>query len=304
MKMLKTTLFYITLSILACTPGKGGSGDGDGGGGKVSTEKITLKVMSFNIRTNSTSDLGDTNWLARREPCKAMIDELSPDVIAMQEPRTAQRDWIKENLPNYRFLEVAGTGDGKGGNTVMLYRKDRFTQLSWGSYYLSDTPDEPSTPWSASTQWHVAVWVRLRDNASGKTFTALSTHLPSQGTAAGQTARVNGVKLNISRMEMLANSDDVAFIAGDMNCSYSSSDPKRGALTPYYEWGEDARAIAPAGDVPSFNAFGKAEATPLRTIDCIFYRNCEAVSFRTISENVYGVEYISDHYPLLLTAEF
>ena len=64
------------------------------------------------------------------------------------------------------------------------------------------------------------------------------------------------------------------------------------------------RDIAPTGDAYSFNNFGKGTAAPSRNLDHIFYRNVTmAMSFRTLTDN-YGVKYVSDHYPILLTVLF
>ena len=64
---------------------------------------------------------------------------------------------------------------------------------------------------------------------------------------------------------------------------------------------KSGRDIAPTGDAYSFNNFGKGTAAPSRNLDHIFYRNTKmAVSFRTLTDN-YGVKYVSDHYPILLT---
>lgn len=64
------------------------------------------------------------------------------------------------------------------------------------------------------------------------------------------------------------------------------------------------RDIAPAGDAYSFNNFGSGTAAPSRNLDHIFHRNAKmAISFRTLTDN-YGVKYVSDHYPILLTALF
>ena len=67
---------------------------------------------------------------------------------------------------------------------------------------------------------------------------------------------------------------------------------------------KSGRDIAPTGDAYSFNNFGKGTAAPSRNLDHIFYRNTKmAVSFRTLTDN-YGVKYVSDHYPILLTVLF
>lgn len=292
MNKLKYLLYGIVLSALGC------SSSSDDAGTEGSSN--TLKVMSFNIRCVTSSDTGDKAWDVRKTGCVKMITGIRPDVIGMQEPRTAQRTYLKENLSDYEMLETPGTGTSKGGNSVLLYRKSRFTCLDWGYYFLSDTPDVPSVAWEA-TQWHTTVWAHLKEVSSGKDFWIFTTHMPAY--ASNVSARVKSANLNVSKMKELAGEDATVFITGDMNCSYAADDASREALTPYYQWMSAARDIAPAGDAYSFNRYGSGTATPKRNLDHIFYRDATAVSFRTITDN-YGVPYISDHYPILLTVLF
>ena len=295
MNKLKYLLYGIALCALGCSSSSDeGVAPGDGGSSN------TLKVMSFNIRCVTSSDTGDQAWDVRKTACVKMITSIQPDVIGMQEPRTAQRTYLKENLSDYEMLETPGTGTSKGGNSVLLYRKSRFTCLDWGYYFLSDTPDEPSVAWEAA-QWHTTVWAHLKEAGSGKDFWIFTTHMPAY--ASNVSARVKSANLNVARMKELAGEDATVFITGDMNCSYAADDASREALTPYYQWMSAARDIAPAGDAYSFNHYGSGTATPKRNLDHIFYRDATAVSFRTITDN-YGVPYISDHYPILLTALF
>ena len=169
MKTLKYLLCGITMCALACSSSKD---DGDGPG-KASN---TLKVMSFNVRYNSANDEGDTNWDVRKAAVVKMINTVQPDVVGLQEPRTAQRTYLKTNLPNYAYMEVPGTGDGKGGNTCLIYRQDRFTLVNNGYFFLSPTPDEPSRCWDVGdTQWRTSVWVHLKEKETGKEFWFLST---------------------------------------------------------------------------------------------------------------------------------
>ena len=263
--------------------------------------KAALKVMSFNIRMTTEADTGDLSWESRRESCVRMIRDVRPGVIGMQEPRTVQRTYLKDNLPDYEMLETPGTGTSKGGNSVLLYRKSRFTKLDWGYYFLSETPDVPSVSWEAE-QWHTTVWAHLKEVGTDKEFWIFTTHMPAY--AATKSAREKSAKLNVAKMKELAGEKATLFIVGDMNCSYATDDDSREALTPYYQWMSAGRAIAPAGDAISFNNNGSGTATPKRNLDHIFYRNTKmGVSFRTITSD-YGVPYISDHYPILLTVLF
>ena len=170
MKTLKYLLCGITMCALACSSSKN---DGDGPGKGASN---TLKVMSFNVRYNSANDEGDKNWEVRKAAVVKMINTVQPDVVGLQEPRTAQRTYLKTNLPNYAYMEVPGTGDGKGGNTCLIYRQDRFTLVDNGYFFLSPTPDEPSRCWDVGdSQWRTSVWVHLKEKETGKEFWFLST---------------------------------------------------------------------------------------------------------------------------------
>lgn len=294
MKKLKYLLCGITMCALACSSSKDDGGDDSG-------SSNSLKVMSFNVRCVTASDTGDKAWDVRKGPCVKMVTSVKPDVIGMQEPRTVQRTYLKDNLPDYEMLETPGTGTSKGGNSVLLYRKSRFTKLDWGYYFLSETPDVPSVSWEAE-QWHTTVWAHLKEVGTDKEFWIFTTHMPAY--AANKSAREKSAKLNVAKMKELAGEKATLFIVGDMNCSYATDDDSREALTPYYQWMSAGRAIAPAGDAISFNNYGSGTATPKRNLDHIFHRNTKmAVSFRTLTDN-YGVTYVSDHYPILLTVLF
>lgn len=202
---------------LACSSSKD---DGDGPGKGASN---TLKVMSFNVRYNSANDEGDKNWEVRKAAVVKMINTVQPDVVGLQEPRTAQRTFLKNNLPNYAYMEVPGTGDGKGGNTCLIYRQDRFTLVDNGYFFLSPTPDEPSRCWDVGdTQWRTSVWVHLKEKETGKEFWFLSTHMPVRTNSSFPNepyiqARINSANLNVERMKKLAGESGMCFIVGDMN---------------------------------------------------------------------------------------
>lgn len=306
MNKLKYLLYGIVLCALSCSSGS--DDDNGGNGGDPGGSPNTLKIMSFNVRYNSTSDTGDTAWDIRRVAAVKMINTVLPDVIGIQEPRTVQRDYLKTNLKNYGFIEVPGTGGGTGGNSCLLYRMDRFSKVEDGYFFLSATPDTPSRCWSVGdSQWRTSVWIHLKETATGKEFYFLTTHLPVRTDSSLSNepyveARINSSNLNISRLKALAGNDAMCFIVGDMNCSEATPEGVL-ALKPYRDWMKAGRDIAPSGDAYSFNNFGKGTATATRNIDHIFYRNAIAMSFSTITNN-YGVTYVSDHYPILLTVSF
>ena len=271
--------------------------------------------MSFNVRYNTPKDLGENSWDARKGAVVNLIKQMSPDVVGLQEPRTIQRTYIKESLPEYAYMEAPGTGDGRGGNVGLIYRSDKFEKVDGGWFYLGPTPDIPSPAFDApDSTWRVTIWAKLRDKKSGKEFTALSTHLPvrTKPHLAAEPyvkSRFHASQLNVKRLKDVAGEDGTCFIVGDMNCSLQKADGSINydgvkALSPYNEWMEDARKFDEHPEINSFNAFGRGEDSPHRKIDQIYYRNAQPISFVTITEPVDGFKYVSDHYPLMLTCEY
>ncbi len=274
-----------------------------------------LKIMSFNVRYNSPKDLGENSWDVRKGAVVNLIKKMTPDVVGLQEPRTIQRTYLKESLSEYVYMEVPGTGDGRGGNVGLIYRSDKFDKVDGGFFYLGPTPDVPSPSFDApDSTWRVTVWVKLRDKKSGKEFTAMSTHLPvrTKPHLAAEPyvrSRFHASQLNVKRLKDIAGEDGTCFIVGDMNCSLQKADGSINhdgvkALSPYHEWMEDARKFDEHPEINSFNAFGKGEDSPHRKIDHIYYRNAEPISFVTITEPVDCLKFVSDHYPLMLTCRY
>ena len=288
--------------------------------GVAANPKTTLKVMSSNIRFNNEKDLGDTSWDARKEPYAAMIRDTRPDIIGMQEPRDAQYADLEKLLPEYdRFRVLPGKRISRkqAASGMILWLKRKFTLLESGHFWLGPTPDEPCIPWDATDKYHyrMAIWVKLQEIASGKVFYFFSTHLPYDPAnrpdcfdAAGNrirniVQRTKCAELIVGRMRQIAGKKATVFLVGDMNCPDDKADPTAASLAPFHKWMRSGRKAAPATDtVSSFNGFSPT-TKPWR-IDHIFFRNAVPLQFRTIDSQDYGVRYLSDHYPIMLTVEY
>lgn len=274
-----------------------------------------LKIMSFNVRYNSSKDLGETAWDARKEAVAHLILQEKPDVCGLQEPRAAQREFLRKNLPGYTFCDVPGTGDGRGANTGLVYNSDKFELVDGGWFNLGPDSTKPSPSFDApDTKWRVSIWVKLRDKKSGKVFSAISTHLPVRTSKDVDPtpyvmSRFHSAQLNVEKMKEFAGEDGTCFIVGDMNCSYQLPDGGINydgikSLAPFADWMFDARAIDQHPEIYSFNAWGVGEQTPHRKIDMIFYRNAEPKSFETLNQPFEGFKYVSDHFPIVFKCEY
>ena len=75
-----------------------------------------------------------------------------------------------------------------------------------------------------------------------------------------------------------------------------------GLRYPYFKWLKSACEEAPLTDPrPTYHGFGKAK--PLH-IDHIFYRCAEPLRYQLLDSTGYGVQYLSDHYPIVCTFRF
>lgn len=263
------------------------------------SEPAELKLLSYNIRyIGAPGDEGDFAWDAHKEASIRMIRDVRPDVIGFQEPRRQQVAYLVEQLPEYGHIEMGrdfGAKDDPGEHLMIMYLRERYELLDHGHYWLSETPDEVSQGWDGRCR-RVTVWARLRDRATGREFCLFDTHLDH----IGKTARLEGARLNVERMRSIAGKRTPQFIVGDMNATAGT--PGGVCLEPYFKWLKSACEEAPLTDPrPTYHGFGKAK--PLH-IDHIFYRCAEPLRYQLLDSTGYGVQYLSDHYPIVCTFRF
>src|SRR6478735_7744470 len=103
--------------------------------------ETSLTVMTYNVRV--PLDKTPYTWPERREAVIECIRSLSPDLIGTQEGIQVQHDDLANGMPEYVRLGQAREGGEKGEYSAILYRKDRFTVVEHGDFWLSDTPDVP-----------------------------------------------------------------------------------------------------------------------------------------------------------------
>ena len=272
-----------------------------------------LRIMSFNMRTITSSDVGDNSWDSRKPAIVSMIKDQKPDIIAGQELTIPQRTFIKDELPDYLMIEIPGTGPN-GGNDVLMYLKNRFEVVTSGYFWLSDTPDTPSKSFSVGdNKYHCTVWATFKEITSGLEFVAMGTHFPVRTNSAYDAsayieARQKSAELCIARMRGIAGNDKMCFLMGDMNQAWKTSKGEDNAdgqriLGIIKAWMKEARTEVkdntPVG-VTSYNSYGSGAMNPNRIIDHIFYLNEEGLDFTTIVKSYNNIRYISDHYPIML----
>ena len=245
-----------------------------------------MTVMSYNIRTGDAND-GTNSWQFRYPATAIMIDDQKPDVMGVQEALPYQLNYIEEFCRGYKYVgESRDGGKKKGEHAAIVYNKKTVSVLKWGTFWLSETPDEPSVGWDAAFR-RTATWALMKSKVSGKQFIFVNTHLDHQGAAA----RENGIRLIMERIKEINRKSLPVVLVGDFNAAVS--DP---ALSAISDSMKNARRIAAETDaVGTFHDWGKASSM----IDHIFYsgfRSCTL--FETVTDSYSGRRFISDHYPV------
>lgn len=256
--------------------------------------KESIKVISYNIRCGVTPGAdGENNWEYRKQASINMINDEKPTIFGLQEALPPHLEYLEEHLPQYASYGIArDDGKTKGEYMTIYYLKDEVELLDCGTFWLSETPDTPSRGWDAACN-RTCTWAKMRMKRSGKEFAYLNTHLDH----VGKVAQREGLALMMKRAAQIVPDGMPVFVTADFNCV--TSDP---IFEPIKAVMKDARETAPQTDRrATFNGW-KPNATAV--IDHIFYRGAEPKSFRVLCDKNYGAPYISDHYPVVLEAEF
>ena len=249
--------------------------------------------MSYNIRyTGEPATDGENHWDWRRAASINMVREERPAVMGVQEALAPQLQFLDENLPEYDYVGV-GRDDGKsaGEHMAIFYLKEAVELEDWGTFWLSQTPDEVTMGWDAVC-YRTCTWALMRDKVSGKQFAMLNTHLDHRG----QQAREQSIVLIVNRIKEIVPEGTPLLLTGDFN---STTDNE--IFLPLKAVMEDAREVATQSDRRgTFNGWGKASSV----IDHIFVRGVEVDRFAVLCDKNYGAPYISDHYPVVAEVRF
>ncbi|MBR6933503.1 MAG: endonuclease/exonuclease/phosphatase family protein [Bacteroidales bacterium] len=279
-KILLSLLVFLTVLPQAVLAGK-------------KNEPARLTVMSYNIRNGEAKD-GTNSWEFRYPASAMMLDDQKPDIFGVQEAYLYQVKYLTE-FPGYYKSVGVGRDDGKtkGEYMSIFYNKKTVKMLKWGTFWLSETPDEPSFGWDAACR-RTATWALLKDKKSGKKFYYVNTHLDHKGWEA----RRNGLKLIVDYIDKMNPKGYPMVLTGDFNMT-----PDRPEFEELNKRMQDAREVAPITDhLPTFNGWGKVDKD---IIDYIFIKGwSKCISYETVRKPYMDRKFISDHYPIKAVLEF
>mgnify|MGYP001806193412 CR=1 FL=1 len=254
----------------------------------------SLKVMTYNIRLNTTSD-GVNSWPNRKDKVAEVIKKIDPDAFGVQEALHDQMQDLLKALPDYTFVGV-GRDDGKekGEYTAIFYKKSRLKVLKSDSFWLSLTPEVPgSIGWDAAIT-RMATHAIFQDIKTKKEFIFLTTHFDHIGVEARKKS-AETLALTLSGMGAMPIKPTI--FCGDLNIK---PDDEAYALIKQKSNGilKDAR---PSDNTQgTFCGFEKGKMDCI-IIDYIFHTSDITIEkFEVIQEND-GIYYPSDHLPVVAT---
>ncbi|HMI04946.1 MAG TPA: endonuclease/exonuclease/phosphatase family protein [Pedobacter sp.] len=250
-----------------------------------------LIVGTFNLRFDNPKDSGNL-WLNRLPVVASLIRFHQFDVLGTQEGLGNQINDLDKQLPEYQHYGL-GRNDGKdaGEHSVIFFKREKFTLLNKGDFWLSQTPEKPSKGWDARLN-RICSWVYLQDIKSKKKFYFFNVHYDHQG----KIAREESSKLILERIKNIAGKGPV-ILTGDFNGDHTSSWYQRVANSDLLK---DTYRLAshPYDYNPSANGFGR-ELQKSGVIDHIFITESLTVERWGILSDSYHGKFPSDHFPVL-----
>ena len=256
---------------------------------------VSVKLVTYNIRQSGMAQKdGSDAWEFRKNATLKMIEQEAPSIIGFQELLPDQQAFIREAFPQYGFVGV-GRDDGiqEGECMGIMYLSNTFELSEWGTFWLSETPEEVSLGWDAACR-RTVTWARLKEVTGGKEFFYFNTHLDHMG----EVARQESIKLIVNRIGQMVPKGMPVILGGDLNSG--AEDP---IFEPLFKDGMQlARQVSPETDNSgTFNGFGSAPSSII--IDHLFVRGVSPVSYKVLKAD-YGAPSISDHYPVAFTFQY
>lgn len=251
-------------------------------------EAFDITVMSYNVYISGTGKKSPEN---RSAGVINNLRNVMPDVFGLQE---ADYDWMQriiEGMPEYSYVGVGRTDGAEDGEfSPVFYNSEKYNLLDSGTFWYSDTPDEPSITWVGLYN-RICSWAVLEDKATGFEFAVFNSHWDHLSVVA----RNNSAKLLLEKIEEYAP-DMPVVITGDFNCK---------AETVAYETLIDGGFIdgryvaAETDDSVTYHGYNSL-AIDDKIIDHILFKNeyGYANSYKVITDTYDGI-YSSDHFPVV-----
>ncbi|HUH20090.1 endonuclease/exonuclease/phosphatase family protein [Albibacterium sp.] len=258
----------------------------------------SFRVAAYNIRYNAQMDVESGNaWDTRKAPLARLIRQHAFDIVGTQEGDAGQINDLKELLPAFDVVAHPYGGTGDSHNAAILYKRNQFTLLDSGVFWLSETPEIPSIGWDA-TDRRICNWGKFKEKHSGKEFFFFNVHFYWRK----QIAKQESGPLIAKKIKEIAG-DTPTIITGDFNSTPQTSQIAaiKEVLNDAYEVTKTERQGVEGTGFPG----GVFQGKPGGRIDYVFVSpQIQVYDYKVLSDIYNDNRYPSDHLPVTSFIEF
>ncbi|MBQ8210478.1 MAG: endonuclease/exonuclease/phosphatase family protein [Clostridia bacterium] len=247
----------------------------------------TIRIMSFNIRC---TNLGPIPKIARHSLVEETIINSEADSFGVQEATPSWMNYLSDALEDkYGYVGVGrNNGKNSGEYSAIFYLKDKYELIDSGTFWLSETPDEPSKGWDASFK-RICTWAVLENKATGERYAHFNAHFDHKGVEA----RKNSVDLILSKISEYG--DIPVVFTADMNIEEGTEAYTRmladGTLTDAKYTAEETM------DYLTFHNLTPSE-NETKILDYVMINDeFDAEVYKVVTAGFDG-KYVSDHFPV------
>ncbi len=250
-----------------------------------------LSMMTYNIRFDNPAD-SLNSWKNRKDFLISQLRFYAPDVLGTQEGLYHQLKHIERELEGFQFIGVGrDSGDTRGEYCAIFYKTKHITLISHNTFWLSETPGQPSSGWDAALHRICTYGIFERKN-TGKKFLVFNTHFDH----IGEQARIESAKLILKMMKEINIENLPVVLMGDFNLE-AETEGIQIILKELQDIHLSAgkKAFGPRG---TFNGF-QFHKPVTRRIDYIFSGKGDFTIIKNgILSDSKDVRYPSDHFPV------
>ena len=251
---------------------------------------MKLNVISFNIRN---CDDKDGHSIKERAPrLNAAISRFNPDIICLQEYKANWQEYIlkyfgKEYEIFLKFRDSLPDSEA----TPILWRKDKFTVLKTGCFWLSNTPEVESRGWDEVYNcYRVCLFAVLKDKGTGETFNVMNTHF-----GFGDKGQEDSAKLIFEYSKKISSYK--TFVVGDFNMT-----PQSKGYAQMVKGFRDLNTLTANDNGATFHGYNPKETDNEHIDFCFIDENIKPIN-QTIIRDEFSGKFPSDHYGIFAELE-
>jgi len=279
------------LGALALTAGEAPApNEGAAASPEVEVSKVpALRVLSWNIQYGADDGEKTNGWPDRKHLLKDALLAERPELLCVQEALKNQVEYLEKLFPKYKRIGV-GRDDGKdaGEFCAILYDPERLKEIESGTFWLSETPEQPSKCWSDRYN-RICTWARFEDLLEQKRCLVFNTHWPQDSAARMKVARLFAKRFR----EETSNAP--MLLAADLNCGPGAKEWK------ILNWAGLVNSESAAGQ-PFLSRTYQFGGVPISTIDGIFLGKGWSIRGHKVLDRAVNKQHPSDHFGIMALA--